>query len=270
MADYQHLTLTYTHQQRVAVVTLRRPEVRNAFNTYTMQELVSVFRELSTDEHLHAVVLTGDGSVFCAGADITMMQQTINYTEEQNLEEALTLSDLMYTINTHPCPVIGRVNGAAMGGGVGLVAVCDIVIAAEHARFALSEVKLGIAPAAISPYVIRKIGETHARALFTTGERFGAARAQQIGLVHTVVPVDELDMALERTVQELLTSAPQATRVCKALALSVGAMNHEEARRFTASTIARLRTGPEGQEGLRSFLEKRKPAWIIPDESATL
>ncbi|GHO42661.1 enoyl-CoA hydratase-related protein [Ktedonospora formicarum] len=262
MTDYQHLTITYTHQERVAVVTLRRPEVRNAFNTQTMQELVNAFQVLGANMHLHAVVLTGEGTVFCAGADVNMMQQSVSYTKEQNLEEALYLSDLMHTINTLPCPLIGRVNGAALGGGVGLIAVCDIVIAVESARFALSEVKLGIAPAAISPYVIRKIGETHARALFMTGERFGAERARQIGLVHTIVPVDELDEMLEKTIQELLTSAPEAARVCKALAMSIGTMSHEEARSFTATTIATLRTSAEGQEGLRAFLEKRKPNWV--------
>ncbi|GHO51657.1 enoyl-CoA hydratase-related protein [Ktedonobacter robiniae] len=262
MLDYQHLTITYTHQDRVARVALNRPEVRNAFNTQTMQELVRAFQTLGMDDRLHAIVLTGSGSVFCAGADVSMMQQSVHYTEEQNLEEALFLSDLLHTINTCPCTVIGRVNGAAMGGGVGLIAVCDIVIATQTARFGLSEVKLGIAPAAISPYVMRKIGESQARALFMTGERFDAERAQRIGLVHTIAPTEELDEALEKTLAELLTSAPQAARVCKMLALSVGTMPHDEARRLTAATIAKLRVSPEGQEGLRSFLEKRRPNWI--------
>ena len=149
-----------------------------------------------------------------------------------------------------------------MGGGVGLVAVCDIVIASENARLAFSEVKLGIAPAVISPYVVRKIGETHARMLFVTGERFSAVRAREIGLVHTVVPLEELDAAVEQTVRELLSSGSQAIRACKALALNVGHMDHDTARRYTAELIATLRAGKEGQEGLRAFLEKRKPSWV--------
>jgi methylglutaconyl-CoA hydratase len=149
-----------------------------------------------------------------------------------------------------------------MGGGIGLVSACDIVIAAENARFAFSEVKLGIAPAVISPYVVRKIGETNARVLFTTGERFNAARAKEIGLVHIITPLDELDDTVEKTIHELLTSAPQAIRACKALALNVGHMDHATAREYTAKLIATLRVSEEGQEGLRSFLEKRKARWV--------
>nr|BBH88381.1 enoyl-CoA hydratase [Thermosporothrix sp. COM3] len=266
MATYRHITVTYTHQGRVAVVTLQRPEVRNAFNAEMMQELIDAFQMLHQSSQLHAVVLTGAGPIFCAGADIRMMQESVHYSEEQNREDALRLSDLMRVINTCPCPVVGRVSGAAMGGGVGLVAVCDIVIAAADTRFALSEVKLGIAPAAISPYVLRKIGETHARALFVTGERFTAERARQIGLVHVVVPAEQLDTALESTLKELLSSAPQAMRVCKTLATTVGQMPSEEAREYTAATIARLRTSPEGQEGLTAFLEKRTPKWTMHEE----
>ncbi len=152
-------------------------------------------------------------------------------------------------------------NGAAMGGGLGLVAVCDIAIAAESARFAFSEVKLGIAPAVISPYVIRKIGETNARMLFVTGERFSAARAQAIGLIHSAVPLELLDDAVQKALNELVSSAPKAIRVCKTLALTVGQMSADDARRYTAETIARLRISEEGQEGLSAFLEKRKPRW---------
>jgi methylglutaconyl-CoA hydratase len=156
---------------------------------------------------------------------------------------------------------VARIHGTAMGGGVGLVAVCDIAIAATHARFAFSEVKLGIAPAVISPYVLRKIGISHARALFTTGERFSAQRAYEIGLVHTIGPIEQLDETVEQTIQELLSSAPQAIRACKKLALQVGRMESTEALFYTAETIARLRTSAEGQEGLHAFLEKRQPSW---------
>jgi len=162
---------------------------------------------------------------------------------------------------------VARVNGTAMGGGAGLISVCDRVIAAENARLAFSVVKLGIAPAVISPYVVRKIGETHARVLFVTGERFSAARGRDIGLVHTVVPLEELDAAVEKTLRELLSSGPQAVRACKALALNVGHMDHDTARRYTAEIIAKLRVSAEGQEGMRAFLEKRKPNWTLPAES---
>ena len=260
---YTHITVERSFQDKVATVTMRRAEVHNAFNTRLIQDLQAAFNDLSSEEKLHAVVLTGDGPSFSAGADLNMMKASATFTQEQNLTDSLRLADLFDTINSFPCPVVARVNGTAMGGGVGLIAVCDIVIAAESARLAFSEVKLGIAPAVISPYVIRKIGETHARVLFVTGERFSATRGREIGLVHTVVPLPELDAALEKTLSELLSSGPQALRACKALALNVGSMQHETARRYTAETIAALRVSAEGQEGLRAFLEKRKPSWVL-------
>ncbi len=260
--NYTHITVERSHQDKVAVITMRRPEVHNAFNAQLIQDLQAAFTELLADEQLHAVVLAGDGPSFSAGADISMMKASAAFTQEQNVTDALRLADLFDTIHSFPCPIVARVNGAAMGGGAGLVAVCDIVIAAENARLAFSEVKLGIAPAVISPYVVRKIGETHARMLFVTGERFSAVRAREIGLVHTVVPLEELDAAVEQTVRELLSSGPQAIRACKALALNVGHMDHDMARRYTAELIATLRAGKEGQEGLRAFLEKRKPSWV--------
>jgi methylglutaconyl-CoA hydratase len=268
MTTYKHITVEYALQDRVALVTLRRPEVHNAFNAQLRQDLAAAFTDLSKDERLHAAVLTGEGTSFCAGADINSMQESITFTAQQNQEDALFLADLLSTINNFPCPVVARVNGTAMGGGVGLVAVCDIAIAAEHARFAFSEVKLGIAPAVISPYVLRKIGESNARALFTTGERFSATRAHAIGLLHAVVPGEQLDNAVNRALQELISSAPQAIRACKKLALTVGTMQQEQVRLYTAEVIARLRVGDEGQEGLRAFLEKRKPLWMLPPDQA--
>ena len=264
------ISVKYGFQDRIATVTLRRPEVHNAFNTQMIQELKEAFTTLRADEHLHGIVLTGEGASFCAGADIAMMREAANYSEEQNLEDALRLTDMLYTINTFPCPVLARVNGLALGGGVGLVSVCDIAIAAENARFAFSEVKLGIVPAVISPYAMRKIGETAARALFVTGERFSAERAQRLGLVHAVVPREHLDDAVQKALNELLTSAPQAIRVSKALAMNVGQMSYEQARQYTAATIARLRVSEEGQEGLRAFLEKRAPAWNAAANEGTV
>jgi methylglutaconyl-CoA hydratase len=262
MPTYTHVTVERSHADRIATITMRRPEVHNAFNAQLVQDLQAAFTELRSDTGLHAVILTGEGPSFSAGADLNMMKAAATFTQEQNLDDALRLADLFDTINTFPCPVIARVNGTAMGGGLGLLAVCDIVVAVDNARLAFSEVKLGIAPAVISPYVMRKIGETHARVLFVTGERFSAAHAREIGLVHVVTPADELDDALGKMVSELLSSGPQALRACKALALNVGHMDHAAARRYTAELIATLRVSDEGQEGLRSYLEKRKPGWI--------
>ena len=264
MTHYTTISVELSHEDRIATVTLRRPEVHNAFNSQVIEELLTAFAPLHTNQQLHGVILTGVGPSFSAGADLGMMQAAAAFTRERNIEDALQLAFLLHTINTLPCPVIGRVNGTAMGGGVGLVAVCDIVIAAASARFAFSEVKLGIAPAMISPFVIRKIGESNARVLFVTGERFSATRAREVGLVHSIVPPEHLDDAVQKAVNELLTSAPQALRACKSLARSVGQMNYPEARDYAAEMIAQLRVSDEGQEGLRSFLEKRKPRWVTP------
>ncbi len=257
MSTYTHITVERSHQDKIATITMRRAEVHNAFNTQLVIDLQAAFTDLSIDTRLHAVVLTGDGPSFSAGADLNMMKESAIFTQEQNLNDALRMADLFDTINTFPCPVVARVNGTAMGGGLGLLAVCDIVIAVEGARLAFSEVKLGIAPSVISPYVIRKIGETHARMLFVTGERFSAVQAKEIGLVHILTTLEELDTAVENTVRELLSSGPQAIRACKALALNVAHMDHDTARKYTAETIATLRVSMEAQERLRAFLEKK-------------
>ncbi len=257
MPTYTHITVERSHQDRIATITMRRPEVHNAFNSQLILDLHGAFTNLSTDTRLHAVVLTGEGPSFSAGADLNMMKESASFTQEQNLNDALRLADLFDTINTFPCPVVARVNGTAMGGGLGLLAVCDIVIAVEGARLAFSEVKLGIAPAVISPYVVRKIGETHARVLFVTGEHFSATRAQEIGLVHVITKPEELDATVGKTVNELLSSRPLAIRACKALALNVGHMDRDTARKYTTETIATLRVSAEAQERLRAFLEKR-------------
>ncbi len=257
MPNYTHITVDRSHQEKIATITMRRPEVHNAFNQQLILDLMAAFTELTNERRLHAVILTGEGPSFSAGADLNMMRESAVFTQEQNLDDALRLAELFDIINTFPCPVVARVNGTAMGGGLGLIAVCDIVIAVESARLAFSEVKLGIAPAVISPYVVRKIGETHARVLFVTGERFSATHAQQIGLVHIVTKPEDLDAAVSKTVNELLSGGPQAIRACKALALNVGQMDKESARTYTANTIATLRVSTEAQERLRAFLEKR-------------
>ena len=263
MTQYTHITVERSHDDRIATITMRRAEVRNALSAQLAADMREAFADLRPDTRLHAVVLTGDGTVFSAGADLNAMKASATFSQEQNLQDALAMSDLFKTINTFPCAVIGRVNGAAMGGGLGLVAACDIAIAVDSAKLAFSEVRLGIAPAVISPYVLRKIGESQARRLFLTGETFTSAYAREIGLVHIVTTAAELDQAVADKVGELLKSAPLAIRACKALALKVGQMDGETARRYTAETIARLRVSPEGQEGLQAFLDKRKPDWIM-------
>lgn len=262
MPTYTHVTVEQSHQGKVATITMRRAEAHNAFNTQLIADLQTAFTDLQSNEQLHAVVLTGDGPSFSAGADLSMMKASSAFSQEQNIADTLRMANVFDTINNFPCPIVGRINGTAMGGGAGLLAVCDIVIAAENARIAFSEVRLGIAPAVISPYVIRKIGESNARVLFVTGERFSAAHGRDIGLVHTVVPLAELDAAVEKTLGDLLKGGPQALRACKALALHVGHMDASAARQYTAETIAALRVSSEGQEGLRAFLEKRNPEWI--------
>jgi methylglutaconyl-CoA hydratase len=258
---YQYLSLTSGQRGRIALVTLRRPEVHNAFNAQLIQELNDAFTRLRQDEHLHGVILTGEGKSFSAGADLNTMREVGQMTQEQNVEDALKLADLLRAINTCPCPVIARVNGTAMGGGLGLIAVCDIAIAVDSARFAFSEVKLGIAPAVISPYVVAKIGISQARALFVTGERFSAERAKNLGLIHGITSSAKLDEMVQRAVDELLSSGPQALRACKKLALTISDMEQDQARNYTAELIADLRSTPEAQEGLSAFLEKRRPQW---------
>ena len=198
--------------------------------------------------------------MFCAGADVTWMSKTVHYTEEENLRDATAMSRMFAAIDALPVPVIGRIQGAALGGGAGLAAVCDIVVADEAALFGFTEVKLGILPAVISPFALAKIGRSAARELFLTGARFSAARAKEIGLVHAVVPAAELDAAVDRYVQELLSAGPEAVAAAKALIPNVWGRPLAEAMPITAAAIAARRVSPEGQEGLRAFLEKRKPA----------
>jgi len=259
--------LTVERHGAVATVTLARPEFRNAFNADLIDELTRCFATLgsvdgSDEDTPRAVVLTGTGAAFSAGADLAWMRASLELTPEENIADAERLALLFETIDRCPLPVVARVNGAAIGGGVGLVAVCDIAIAVAGARFAFSETKLGIAPAVIAPYVLRAIGESHARALFFTGARFDAARAREIGLVHHVVAPDALDAAVHEQLRLLLSSGPAAIAAAKELLHALRSLDSAGARRETAATIARLRTGPEGQEGIRAFLEKREASWV--------
>jgi len=247
---------------KVLRLTMNRPEVHNAFNATMIRELALEFEEARKDADVRLVVLTGAGESFCAGADLNWMREIIRYSFEQNLRESRELAELMHSIYALPKPTIARINGAVIGGGTGLFSACDIVIASDRAKFGLSEVKIGLVPAAIGPYVIRRIGESAARELFLTGERFDAGRALEIGLVNKVVSHAELDDKVEEVVRLLLSSGPEAIAKCKELLQRVPAMGLDEAKSYTAEMIARLRVNPEGQEGMAAFLEKRKPRWV--------
>ncbi len=246
---------------QVVRVHLNRPDVRNALDAEAIERLSEVFQSLRDRSDIRAVVLEGEGAIFCGGADIKYMRAALELSDTQNFDDALRLSDMFAAIDDCPAPTIARVQGAALGGGVGLIAVCDIVVAEEDALFGFTEAKLGIVPAVISPFVLRKIGPSHARALFATAERFGAERARSIGLVHEVVPPGQLDACVESKVRELLTSGPLAARLAKNIARTVSGLSPDEAREWTARRIASQRVSDEGQEGLRAFLDKRRPPW---------
>jgi methylglutaconyl-CoA hydratase len=256
--------LTTSRDGAVEHVSLNRPDVRNAFNEHVIAELTDwAARTRESAEHgdVRVAVLAGAGKMFCAGADVNWMSKTIQYTEEENVRDASAMSKMFAALDELPLAVIGRVQGAALGGGAGLAAVCDIVVAADDAVFGFTEVKLGILPAVISPFALAKIGRSAARELFLTGTRFSAARAKEIGLVHAVVPASELDEAVTMYVQEVLTAGPEAVAAAKALIPTVWGRNVGEAMPLTASAIASRRVSVEGQEGLRAFLEKRAPRW---------
>jgi methylglutaconyl-CoA hydratase len=245
----------------IARVTLMRPEVRNAFNAEAIEQLHEAFMRITAADDVRAVVLAGDGKVFCGGADINWMRASLDLSFDANVGDAERMSDMFRAIDNCPKPVVGRIHGAALGGGGGLAAVCDIAIAADDATFGFTEVKLGIIPAVISPFVLAKIGASQARALFLTGKRFDAGRAKTIGLVHEVVPAGELDAAVDRCLAELLTAGPTAIGAAKLLLRRVLDSSYDESRAITTQAIAKQRVSHEGQEGLRAFLEHRPAAF---------
>ncbi len=257
----KYTTLKYQKDGRIGRVAFCRPEIHNAFNGTVISEMAHLFGELAKDNDLRVVLLTGEGKSFCAGADLNWMRSVINQSFEQNLAESNALANLFYQIYTFKRPVIGRINGAAIGGGTGFVAVCDIAIAARSAKFSFSEVKIGVVPACIGPYVIRKMGEGKARELFITGERMNADRAFEVGLVNKVVDDDRLDTEVETLVQSILTSGPEAVAMAKKLVSEVPLMEPSQFKPYTAEMIARLRVSQEGQEGMDAFLNKRPPRW---------
>ena len=252
-------TLLVEQTDSTAWVRLHRPAGRNALNTQLIEELTATF--LSFDAATRVIVLTGADDVFCAGADLTWMKESVKYTVGANQADAARLATLFKAINNAPQVVIGKVAGAAMGGGAGLVACCDLVVACNTARFAFSEVRLGLIPAVIAPYVIDKIGISQARRYFVTGELFDAASALQMGLVHWVVEASQADAQIAACVETALKCGPIAVNEAKSLIRMVSHLAADKVHQHTIDAIARLRVSPEAQEGLAAFLEKRQPLW---------
>jgi methylglutaconyl-CoA hydratase len=255
----------------VARVTLTRPEAHNAFDASLVADLRRTFGTLAREpvDALRAVVLAGDGPSFCAGADIGWMRAALTLDRESNEHDAMAMAEMFDTLDTCPVPVIVRVQGAALGGGMGLCAIGDLVIAEAGARFGFTETRLGILPAVIAPFVIAKIGETHARALFPSGRRFDAVRAQRIGLVHELVEGEEaLDRAVDVALSDVLAAGPTATRAAKSIVREVRGLPHGSSKWHTARVIARQRQSDEAREGFEAFFAKRPPAWRAGDPEA--
>ena len=257
----KHIELAFDHG--VATVTLNRPEVRNAFNEEVISELSVTFMGLGERDEVRCVVLAGNGPAFCAGADLNWMKRIADYSRDENIADAEALARMLRILYTCPKPTIARVQGDVYAGGTGLVAACDIAVSVDTAQYCLSEVRLGLIPATISPYVIRAMGERAAHRYFLTAERFDAAEALRIGFVHEVVPAEQLDAKVGELAQALVNNGPAAMKACKQLVQDVGG------RRISTSLIARtvegiadIRASDEGREGIQSFLGKRKPGWL--------
>ncbi|HZT55622.1 MAG TPA: enoyl-CoA hydratase/isomerase family protein [Burkholderiaceae bacterium] len=255
--------LQIEREGHVARVWLNRPEVRNAFNEGVIAEMHAAFTAFAADATLRAIVLGGRGKAFCAGADLAWMRAMAGYDWERNRADAQALADMLWAIYRCPVPVVGRVHGDCYAGGVGLAAVCDVLVAADGANFCLSEAKLGLLPGTIAPYVIRALGEQAARRYFVTAERFGAAQAHARGFVHELVAAEALDAKVDEIVAALVANGPMAVRACKQLVQDVaGAPLDAALRDETARRIADIRASDEGREGVQSFLNKRPPNWL--------
>ena len=256
-------TLAICIADKLATVTLNRPDVRNAFNETTISELTLAFDELGRNDAVRAIVLAANGVAFCAGADLNWMKKMAGYTHAENQADALQLAEMLRTIYLCPKPVVAKVQGDCYAGGMGLVAACDIIVAADEANFCLSEVKLGLIPATISPYVIKAMGENAARRYFLTAERFSAQEAQRIGFAHEVVAADALDARVAEIVKALTNNSPNAVQQAKVLVRDVVGKTVDDALLAdTAERIAHIRASEQGREGVQSFLEKRKPNWL--------
>jgi len=260
--NYETLTLDTT-QNTTVTVRLNRPEVHNAMSEQLMKELMHCFHTLSKKDDVRIIVLTGVGKSFCAGADLNWMKSMVHYSKDENIKDSNLLLELYQTIYQCPKPVIGRINGHAFGGGIGLIAVCDIAIGIPNCTFAFSEVNLGIIPSVISNFVAPRLSPAVMRRLFITGVRFTSAYAQQIGLLDTVVSPEELDTSISDFVKELERSGPQAIQEVKHLLFNLRTLPLDQFTRYTVEKIAELRISPEGQEGITAFLEKRPPKWRV-------
>jgi methylglutaconyl-CoA hydratase len=249
-----------TFEGPITGVRLNRPEVHNAFDDAMISELIQTFEDLANKD-LRLVILGAEGPTFCSGADVNWMKRMRSYSYEQNVRDAAQLARLMHLIYTFPRPTIAKVHGPVFGGGVGLVAVCDLAIGSQETYFQLSEVKLGLIPATISPYLIKRMGERVTRELFLLGRRISAKEALQHGLLNRVVPAEQLEQTVQDIANILLGNAPEALKACKELLHHVPQMRLEEAREFTSKMLASVRVGQEAQEGLSAFLEKKRPPW---------
>ena len=256
--------LTVTVRDQVARITLSRPDVRNAFNDEVIAELTEAFQTLGQRADVRAIVLAAEGPAFCAGADLNWMRRMADYTREENLADAAKLAEMLRVMYACPKPTVARVQGDVFAGGVGLVAACDMVVSVDTATYCLSEVKLGLIPATISPYVIRAMGVRAAHRYFLTAERFSAAEAHRIGLVHEVVAADALDDKVDELLKSLTSASPNAVRACKRLVQGVAEREINAALiEATVAGIADIRSSDEGREGVQSFLQKRKPSWLV-------
>jgi methylglutaconyl-CoA hydratase len=261
-------TLKISTSHRVAVVWMTRADVRNAFNETTIAELTETFRTLGADADVRAIVLAAEGPAFCAGADLDWMRRMSRYSQDENRADALKLATMLRTIHECPKPVIARVHGAAFAGGVGLVAACDVAVAALNAEFCLTETKLGLIPATIAPYVLRAMGPQQARRYFLTAEKFAASEAFRIGLVHNIVPPDELDATINELLGTLMLTSAEAVAEAKRLVRDLAFRPIDDAVvADTAERIAAIRQSADGREGIASFLEKRKPRWVSEYEA---
>ena len=256
-------TLDVQRSPQVARIFLNRPDVRNAFNAEVIAELTATFTQFAADTELRAIVLGGHGKAFCAGADLAWMRAMADYSWEENRADAQGLADMLWTLYRCPVPIVGRIHGDCYAGGVGLAAVCDVLVAAEGVNFCLSEAKLGLLPATIGPYVVRALGEQASRRYFTTAERFDAATAKALGFVHEVVPAAALDAQVDAIVAALVANGPAAVRACKRLVQDFAGQPIDAALRSdSVGRIASVRASAEGKEGVQSFLGKRAPAWL--------
>lgn len=270
MGEFIHVALESRTGGIVAKVALNRPELHNTFNEFMIRELEEAFSSFNRHPDVRAVVLSAEGKSFCAGADLNWMQKMVDYTFAENIQDAHALAKMLRVIHNCSKPVIARVHGAAFGGGVGLIAACDMAVSLDSATFCLSEVKLGLLPAVISPFVLKKIGQAAAHRYFLTAERFSATEAHRLGLVSSVVSdVEALDSGIETLLDAIIANGPEAVSHCKVLIEQVCRFDWDRAVDITTKMIAERRASTEGQEGMHSFLEKRPPNWLKQSEAAT-